>query len=62
MLGDLECADTSKVLWFCGSASPLHWRLKGDMISSSHISHALEANGNFIPASSDTAGDDSLYD
>jgi hypothetical protein len=34
----------------------------GDMFSSSHISQALEANGNFIPASSDTAGDDSLYD
>jgi hypothetical protein len=35
---------------------------KGDMISSSHISQALEANGNFIPASSDTSGEDSLYD
>lgn len=33
---------------------------KGDIFSSSHISRALEANGNFIPASCDTAGDDSL--
>jgi hypothetical protein len=33
---------------------------KGDMCSSSHTSQALAANGNFIPASSDTSGDNSL--
>ena len=33
---------------------------KGDTCSSSHISQALAANNNFIPASSDTSGDDSL--
>ena len=35
---------------------------KGEMFSSSHISQALAANGNLIPASSDILDNVSLYD
>jgi hypothetical protein len=55
MSGDFQIKNTIAIATALATA-------KGDMFSSSHISQALEANGNFIPASSDTAGDDSLYD
>ena len=52
MSGDFQIKNTIAIATALAPA-------KGGMISSSQ---AREVNGNFIPASNYTAGDDSLYD